>query len=797
MSNLLYRWGRFAARNPWRVIGCWVVVAFAAFLLNTSIGGEVTDTVHVPGTEAQSAADMLNARFPSRGESSGLVVFAHHDGELTEPGDRAAIAATLTALRTDPAVVSVSDPFDPAEHAVSADGLTAFSTVRYHTQPGVDEARAAFDALKIARTAGLDAELSKSISGAQSPEGNESIGLFVAVIVLLVAFGSVIAAGIPIGTAVFGIFIGLSLIGLMAGATDVPAVSTLLATMIGLGVGIDYSLFVVTRHRGFLHDGHSPADAAGLANATSGSAVLFAGTTVVIALAGLRLAGIPGVAVMGVASALVVVVAMLAAVSLLPALLGLAGGRIDRFHVGRRRPATSSGSTSTWSARWAHVVSQRPWRFLVASLAVLLALAVPMMSMRTGVADDGNADPSLTYRKSYDMLTEGFGEGFGGPLTIVVEGDHIAVHADAVRDAISQTPGVAQIVPAIVNAAGDTGIITVVPTTSPQARATAQLVHRLRSAVLPDALDGTGARGYVTGQTAASIDISDRLSARLPLFIAAVIGLSFLLLMVVFRSLLVPLKAAIMNLLSIGAAYGAVVAVFQWGWGKGLVGLHETVPISPFLPMIMFAVLFGLSMDYEVFLLSRIREEFSKTGDSRRSVVDGLSGTARVITSAALIMISVFASFLLVPDIEIKMFAVGLTVAVLVDATIVRMILVPATMELMGDANWWLPRWLDRILPNVDIEGSAFAATHPTAPSPATMPDRVGIELCDRCDPSELDASEQLGVGSDDDGGQAHHHGADGWRQRDAGPGERSCRERDREHVVADGPGEVLTHLPV
>ncbi len=361
-------------------------------------------------------------------------------------------------------------------------------------------------------------------------------------------------------------------------------------------------------------------------------------------------------------------------------------------------------------------------------LDVLLALAVPVMSMHTGVADDGNADPSLTYRKACDMLSEGFGKGFGGPLTVVIDGDHITAHADAVREAISQTSGVSQVIPAIVNAAGDTAIITAFPTASPQDEATAQLVHRLRSTVLPAVLDGTAANGYVTGQAAASTDISDMLSARLPLFIAAVIGLSFLLLMLVFRSLLVPLKAAIMNLLSIGVAYGAVVAVFQWGWGKGLVGLHETVPISPFLPMIMFAVLFGLSMDYEVFLLSRIREEFFKTGDIRRSFVNGLGGTARVITSAALIMIRVFASFLLVPDIEIKMFAIGLTVAVLVDATIVRMILVPATMELMADANWWLPRWLERTLPNIDTEGMAFAASHPTATSPETNPARAGID---------------------------------------------------------------------
>ena len=734
MSNLLYRLGRSAARHPWRMIGAWLLVAVLAVGLNSMIGGPVTDQVKIPGTETQKAADLLNARFPSRGGSSGQVVFAARDGDITDPADRATIATTLAEIKQGEAVLMVSDPFDPAGPSVSPDGKAAYATVRYSViHPGPRESLAALAAVKGARAAGLDAELSKSLAnGGQPSDNSEAIGLLVAVIVLLVAFGSVIAAGIPIATAMFGIFIGMSLIGVLAGIADVPAVSTLLATMIGLGVGIDYALFVVTRHRGFIDDGHPTDEAAGLANATSGSAVLFAGSTVVIALAGLRVAGIPSIANMGLASAIAVAVAMLAAVSLLPGLLGLAGPWINRLHFGRRRSTVAKAGAdgrATLASRWAHTVSERPWRFMLASLAVLLAFAAPVLSMRIGVADDGNAEQSLTYRKAYDMLATGFGPGFVGPLTIVVDSTNATTDASRVSAVLGQTAGVAFVTEPFVGPSGDTAVITVIPTTSPQDAATARLVHRLRNDVLPGALTGSNAHGYVTGQTAGSVDVSDRLGSRLPLFIATVIGLSFLLLMVVFRSVLVPLKAAVMNLLSIGAAYGAVVAVFQWGWGKGLVGLTETVPISPFLPMIMFAVLFGLSMDYEVFLLSRVREEFLKTGDSRHSVVDGLASTARVISSAALIMISVFASFLLNADIEIKMFAVGLTVAVLVDATIVRMILVPATMALMGNANWWLPNWLDRLLPNIDIEGMGIATAHP---APTVLEVTAGDETEDR-----------------------------------------------------------------
>ena len=724
MSKILYRWGRGAALHPWRMLFAWLVVVIAVVGLKGSIGGDTSDNFNIPGTEAQRGIDLLNDRFPAQGGASGQVVFADPDGNITDAKARATVAATLVQIADNPNVVSVSDPFDATAPSVSADGRIAYSTVHYSVDPpGRAEGEAAKAAVETAREAGLQAELSRTIvRTTDQAEGNESIGLIVAVIVLLVAFGSVIAAGIPIGTAVFGIFIGLSIVGIMAGLTDVPSVSPLLATMIGLGVGIDYALFVVTRHRSFLHEGRSVVESIGLANATAGSAVLFAGTTVVIAIAGLKIAGIPSIATMGFASAITVAVAVLAALTLLPAFLGLAGRRIDSWHIGRKR-TTTVASHDTLSGRWADHVGSHPWRYAIISFVGLAALAGPVLAMRTGMADDGTGNTSTTYRKAYDLLADGFGQGFNGPLTVVLDGTQGVAKAAEVRSAIAATDGVVFVTQPIVNPAADTAVITAIPATSPQDAKTATLVHTLRDDVLPAQIAGTGSDAFVTGQTAAFIDISERLASRLPLFIGAVVGLSFLLLMMVFRSVLVPLKAAVMNLLSIGAAYGVVVAVFQWGWGLKALGVDQTVPVTPFLPMIMFAILFGLSMDYEVFLLSRVREEYLRTRDSHTSVVGGLAATARVITSAALIMISVFAAFLLTPDVEIKMFAVGLTVAVLVDATVVRMILVPATMALMGDANWWLPKWLDRLLPHVDVEGS-----HVLTPAPAAAFAALNVE---------------------------------------------------------------------
>jgi RND superfamily putative drug exporter len=736
MSKILYRWGRAAAQHPWRMIGVWLTIAVAVFALQTTVGGETSDNFRIPGTEAQMGSDLLRDNFPSEGGVAGRVVFADPDGDITDPESRAAIAETLAAFAAGPNVLGVTDPFDPTRPTVSPDGGIAFATVRYSVDPpGPEEGEAALDAVEIAREAGLQTELSREIvRGVEEVEGSEAIGLAVALIVLLVAFGSVIAAGIPVGSALFGIFVGLGLVTTMAGFTDVPSVSPMIASMIGIGVGIDYALFVVTRHRGFMHDGHGPVESAARANATAGTAVLFAGTTVVVALLGLLLAGIPSIATMGYASAIAVGVAMLGAVTLLPAFLGLAGHRIDRWKIGRRHQ-TPVAAEATWSGRWADRVGRRPWPYALVSFVGLVALAAPVVDMRTGMSDDGTAGTEHTYRQAYDLLATGFGPGFNAPFTIAVDApDGTTVGTAtlaAIHDAVAGTDGIAFVAEPVTAPSGRTAVITAFPTTGPSEVATQDLVHTLRDDVLPAAVGNSGTDTFVTGQTAGFIDISEKLSDRLPVFIAAVVLVSFLLLMLVFRSLLVPLKAAIMNLLSIGGAYGVVVAVFQWGWGNELIGVDSTVPISPFLPMIMFAILFGLSMDYEVFLLSRVREEFVRTGDSHQSVVDGLASTARVITSAALIMISVFAAFLLTPDVEIKMFAVGLSVAVLVDATIVRMILVPATMALMGDANWWLPGWLDRMLPHVDVEGSSVL--HDADVTAVRVPDDLS-ELDDELD---------------------------------------------------------------
>ncbi|MGH9133743.1 MAG: MMPL family transporter [Ilumatobacteraceae bacterium] len=746
MSKILYRWGKAAALHPWRMIGAWVLIAIAILGLNASVGGETSDDFTIPGTEAQQGIDLLEEQFPTQGGVSGQIVFADPDGDITDSAARAAIEATLAEFETGPNVLAVTDPYDPANASVSAEGQIAYATVRYSVDPpGPEEGEAAEAAIEVAREAGLQAELSRSIvRGSEEVEGGEMIGIAVAIVVLLVAFGSVIAAGIPIGSALFGIMIGLGLIGVMSGLTDVPSISPMLATMIGLGVGIDYALFVVTRHRSFMHEGRSPVESAALANATSGTAVLFAGTTVVVALAGLILAGIPSIAVMGYASALTVFVAMLGAVTLLPAFLGLAGTKIDRLHIGRRRSEAQVDAHLTLSGRWADHVGRHPWRYAIGSFVVLASIAAPVFSMRTGIADDGNAESDKTYRKAYDLLADGFGLGFNGPFTIALDGNGGAVDpavADGVRESIAATDGIVFVTEPVFNPASDTAVVTAFPSTSPQDEATEALVHTLRDDVIPGALAGSDVESYVTGQTASFIDISEKLASRLPVFIIAVVGLSFLLLMLVFRSLVVPLKAAVMNLLSIGGAYGVVVAVFQWGWGNGLIGVDQTMPVSPFLPMIMFAILFGLSMDYEVFLLSRVREEFVRTGDSHQSVVDGLAATARVITSAALIMISVFAAFLLSPDVEVKMFAVGLTVAVLVDATIVRMILVPATMALMGDANWWLPRWLDRALPHMDVEGASVIEAQ------VVPDDASGLDSDTESDGESDEDRELVGVG--------------------------------------------------
>ena len=724
MSGMLEHLGRAAARHKWWFVVAWLVAAVAVGALAKGLDGQETDNFRIPGAQSQQALDLLIQDFPSASGQSASVVF-QSDAGITSPKAQPAIAESVANLEKLPHVVSVTDPYGPLGPAIiSKNGRITLVTVQFDVV-AQKLPKDIYDQITAATAPAAAAGVRLAYGGAvidyshQPPQGNaDLIGLLAAVVVLLFAFGSVVAMGLPITTALFGLAIGFSLIKIVAAFTDIGTLAPTLAQMIGLGVGIDYSLFIVSRYRENRALGMDIESAIGRSVATAGSAVLFAGTTVVIAICGLAVSGIPYVARLGYMSGVMVLVMMTAALTLLPAALAIVGNKIDKWkvpslmhHADRAKaaghPDPVSPRSTVWE-KWAHLVASHAWPFAVFAVAILLALAWPVISMRLGESDDGNLPSAATQRQAFDLIAVGFGQGANGPLLVVVSlpEPNNGAPADAIAAAVKKTPGVAEVAPPQISPNGKVAQIAVIPTSAPDSEATANLVGTLRNTVLPQAIGNSGAQAYVGGLTATFIDIGDRISGRLLYFILAVVLLSFLLLMLVFHSILVPLTAAVMNLLSVGAAYGVTVAVFQWGWMKGLVGLQSTVPITAFVPMMMFAVLFGLSMDYQVFLLTRVREEYDKTGDTRLGVVRGLARTARVITSAALIMIFVFGAFVLNPTPEVKMFGLGLAVAVLVDATIVRMMLVPATMEILGDANWWFPKWLS-FLPRLDLEGSS------------------------------------------------------------------------------------------
>jgi RND superfamily putative drug exporter len=694
-------------------LGAWLAVLVLVGVLASTVGGSTSDSFSIPGTESQRAADLLDERFPAQSGSDAQVVFAAPDGTtLDDAAAKAAVEQTVADIAAQPGVVAVTDPFTAG--SISAEGTVGYATVAY----GVDSQKVTdlqVEALKetasIGEAAGLQVAFGGDVISAHREEAghtSELIGLAVAVVVLLFAFGSVIAMGLPLLTALLGVGISMMGITLVAGFVDVSGTAPILATMIGLAIGIDYALFIVTRHRQNLADGLSVEESAARANATAGGAVVFAGVTVVIALAGLAVVGIPFVTVMGVAAALTVVVGISIAVTLIPALLGFAGHNIDRWKIGRARTGSHEEAKQTLSARWAKRVTERPGVALIGGLTIMLLLAVPALSIRLGMTDAGSDPKSTTTRQAYDLLADGFGPGFNGPLLLVTDLSGAAdpqAALTAIDQAVAADPNVLQVGEPVLNPAGDTAVVRVIPRTGPSDTGTESLVHRLRDDVLPPVTSATGAHASVAGSTASNIDISDKMGSALPTFMILVVGLTVLLLLLVFRSIAVPIKAAIAIMLSIAASFGVLVAIFQWGWLMGLVGLQETVPIISFLPMIMFAILFGLSMDYEVFIMSRIREDYVRTGEARHSVLTGLTSSARVITAAALIMISVFASFVLGDDPTIKMFGIGLSVAVLLDATVVRMMIVPAVMALLDRKAWWLPGWLDRKMPNLDVEG--------------------------------------------------------------------------------------------
>jgi RND superfamily putative drug exporter len=710
MSKFLYRLGHWCIRRRRTVLAAWFAVLLGVGILSSTVGGPLSDQFSIPGTESQQAMDLLQERFPQQSGSSARVVFAVDEGRLDDAANRKGIEATLAELSDAAGVQAVASPFDTG--TISPDGRIGFADVQYATEANeVTEAQleALYDTSGPAEAAGVQVEHGGDVKRQVEPgHTSELIGLGVAVLVLLISFGSLVAMGIPILTALIGVGIGLSGITIVAGFTDVSASAPTLATMIGLAVGIDYALFIVTRHRQNMGEGHDVAEAAARATATAGGAVVFAGMTVVIALLGVLVIGIPFLTAMGLGAALTVFLAVLIAITLLPAMLGFAGTNIDRWRVGRARTGSAEEAEASLSGRFARKVIARPAISLTAGLVIIAVLAIPFLSMRLGMTDAGASPKDTTERKAYDLLAEGFGPGFNGPLTLVVDtsgADDPEAALTTISQAIADDPGVAAVGAPMTNEAGDTTVIPVIPTTSPSSAETEALVHHLRHDVAGPIEAETGTDIAIAGQTSALIDVADKMADALPVFMALVIGLTMVLLLVVFRSILVPIKAAIAILLSIAASFGVLVAIFQWGWMKDLIGLQETVPVISFLPLLMFAILFGLSMDYEVFILSRIREDYVRTGDARRSVLTGLTSSARVITAAALIMISVFASFVLGEDPIIKMFGVGFATAVFLDATVVRMVIVPATMALFGDRAWWLPGWLDRLIPDLDVEG--------------------------------------------------------------------------------------------
>ncbi len=723
MSHALYRLGRFAARRPWAVIGVWAIVAVLVVGASAGFGRDLEDAFEAPGLDSTAALDLLTAAQSESAGPTAQVVLTPLDDTSTffaSVEARNDVAAVQAAVANLPNVIGTSDPagalaagpeFVAASGAVSPDGRVALIRVQY---PVIDQlTKADLENLKaLAVEARPDSVLQIELSGDlfftfEEPETGvgEMIGLIAAVVILLLAFGSLIAMGLPIGLALFGLALGISSMSLITYLIEIPSWAPQVASMVGLGVGIDYALFIVTRHREFLARGMSVEESVGRAAATAGKAVIFAGGTVVIAILGLAVAGVPFMTSAGVAISVTVLLMVVASITLLPAFLGLAGHRINRFGIRRHRP--DSAATSAGWERWGRHVSKNAWAYAIGVTAILLALTAPVLSLRLGFPDEGSQPETRTQRRAYDLVADGFGPGINGPLVVAIDISQDTSVVEPLREAILADRGVASVTPAQVSTGAGVATLMVFPTTAPQDKATFDTIDRLRAEVFPPILDGSPALAHVGGQTATFGDIGTRVNDRLPLFIAAVILLSFLLLTVLFRSVVVPLKAAVMNLLSIGAAYGVLVMVFQWGWGKSLIGLESTVPVLAFIPMFMFAILFGLSMDYEVFLLSRVREEYLLTGDNDTSVIHGIASTARVITSAALIMISVFAGFVLGADPITKMMGLGLATAIFVDATIVRMVLVPATMKLMGNANWWLPGWLDRLLPRIDIDGES------------------------------------------------------------------------------------------
>jgi RND superfamily putative drug exporter len=750
MNQLLERLGAFAVRRHWIVIVSWVIILGGLLGARQAFGGHYVNDYTVSGSGSAAGLDRLNADYPQQGGYGGQIVFRAKSGTVAQ--QQQAVNQATSNISKLPHVIKAVSPFSSSgSAAVSKDGTIAYSSVGWSVNP--DSLQTSYlnrlnQAVAPARSAGLQVEYGAGageIGQVTSDTTSEIIGLSCALLLLLFMFGSLIAAAIPLISALFSVGAGLSLIGLLAAALTFPTTAPTIATLLGLGVAVDYGLFLVARHREQLDSGMDVVASAKQAEGTSGAAIVVAGSTVVISILGLYIAGVSFVGSLGLAAAVVVAVTMLAALTLVPAFMGLVRGnvrsvsarlRARKAGVSVRQQARQSAAAThdqhehSAFARWGRMVSGRPWPWAVASVAVLVVLAIPLFSLMLGQPDNGTNPTSDSSRRAYDLVSTGFGVGANGPLTVVVKLPKQSSSANqslltTMQKDISATTGVASVSPASVNSAGNTAVFNVIPTTRPQASATTSLVTHLRDDVLPK----EHATTYVTGTTAGGVDFTQQITSRILWLILAVVAISFVLLTTAFRSVVIATKAAVLNLLSIGAAYGVIVAIFQWGWGASLIGVHTTLPIPAYVPMLVFCIVFGLSMDYEVFLLSRIHEAWVATGDAHRSVAIGIGGTARVITTAAAVMVVVFASFVLSTDPTIKMLAIGMAFAVLIDASLVRMVLVPSIMSLLGKHAWWMPGWLEPVIPHLQLEGSAAASVAAAGAADAAEPaDATGAD---------------------------------------------------------------------
>jgi RND superfamily putative drug exporter len=712
----------FCYRRRWFVVIGWIALLVGSFALSIAFAGEYKTEFKLPGSESQRAIDLLKERgLQERTGFFGQVVFKAEQG-VSDPTVQATMEQFFSDIEASVADVEIISPFEPnGAHQISEDGTIAYAEINFADRLGAEytaDAKVIKELRKAVEVEGLQVELGGFIFAAQPEFSSELVGIIAAVIILLIAFGSLLAMGLPILTALFGVGTGAAMIGLITNVIDVPEFTTAVAAMIGIGVGIDYALLVVTRYRQGLHDGLDPEDAVVQAIDTSGRAVLFAGLTVVIALFGMFAMNLEFMRSISISAILAVFLTMLAALTLLPALLGFCGRNIDRFGLPHRKAAEGKDTSSFWY-RWSRLIQKHPWPAFLLSAGVLIALSLPVFWLRLGFGDAGNFPESDTTRKSFDLIALGFGPGYNGPILVVADvpnGDADEALVRELKTALESTEGVASVTEP--NTAGDNLLLfNVFPASAPQDRETTELVHRIRNDVVPSIVSGDSPEIFLTGDAPFVVDFADYIRQYFPFFVGAVLVVSFMLLTLVFKSIVVSAKAVVMNVLTLTASFGMLVLVFQWGVGDNFIGLGRAGPIEAWAPMMLFAIVFGLSMDYEVFLLTRVREEYDRTGDNAQAVADGLAATGRVITAAAAIMICVFGAFVLGEGRDLKLLGFGLAFAIFIDATLVRLVLVPSAMELLGTWNWYLPSWL-RWLPNLRVEAETTPRPYDAVPQP-------------------------------------------------------------------------------